>query len=301
MIHLNDLRRRSPAGGKYDWTSCNPQSAIRNPQSKAVVDFNPFSGHYRQPLFPAAINARIDFPKTRGDMIQESLVQTATLNQLAELDQYNHWIYENISDALGRRVLEVGSGMGNITQFLCAGGREVTATDIVPAYRNALKRLFSDNPRVRVEIFDLTAKAPDAFIADPFDSIVCLNVLEHIEDDLFALAQMRDSLAPAGKLALLVPAHRLLYGAFDRAIGHFRRYEKHELAGKLEKTGFAVREMKFFSLVAALPWLINGRLLKRDYIPTGQANLANSLVPLLKLERLIGPPCGLSLIAIAQK
>jgi SAM-dependent methyltransferase len=234
-------------------------------------------------------------------MIQESLVQTATLNQLAELDQYNHWIYENISDALGRRVLEVGSGMGNITQFLCAGGREVTATDIVPAYRNALKRLFSDNPRVRVEIFDLTAKAPDAFIADPFDSIVCLNVLEHIEDDLFALAQMRDSLAPAGKLALLVPAHRLLYGAFDRAIGHFRRYEKHELAGKLEKTGFAVREMKFFSLVAALPWLINGRLLKRDYIPTGQANLANSLVPLLKLERLIGPPCGLSLIAIAQK
>jgi hypothetical protein len=73
------------------------------------------------------------------------------------------------------------------------------------------------------------------------------------------------------------------------------------LAGKLEKTGFVVREMNFFSLAAALPWLINGRLLKRDYIPTGQANLANLLVPLLKLERLIGPPCGLSLIAIAQK
>ena len=70
---------------------------------------------------------------------------------------------------------------------------------------------------------------------------------------------------------------------------------------KLEKTGFVVREMNFFSLAATLPWLINGRLLKRDYIPAGQANLANLLVPLLKLERLIGPPCGLSLIAIAQK
>ena len=58
---------------------------------------------------------------------------------------------------------------------------------------------------------------------------------------------------------------------------------------------------EFFSLAATLPWLINGRLLKRDYIPAGQANLANLLVPLLKLERLIGPPCGLSLIAIAQK
>ena len=234
-------------------------------------------------------------------MAQESLALTATLNQLAELDRYNHWIYEHISNALGRRVLEVGSGTGNITQFLCAEGREVTATDVVPNYCNELKRLFGDNPNVRIGKFDLTAKAPEDFVANPFDSVVCLNVIEHIENDLFALAQIRDSLAPGGKLALLVPAHRFLYGAFDRAVGHYRRYEKRELASKLEKTGFTVREMKFFSLAAALPWLINGRLLKRDYLPVGQANLANGLVPLLKLERLIGPPCGLSLIAIAQK
>ena len=234
-------------------------------------------------------------------MAQESLALTATLNQLAKLDRYNHWIYESISHALGRRVLEVGSGTGNITRFLCSGGREVTATDVVAAYRGELERLFGDNPKVRVEKFDLTLEAPDTFVADPFDSVVCLNVLEHIEDDLFALTQMRNSLAPGGKLALLVPAHRFLYGAFDRAVGHFRRYEKRELAGKLEKAGFIVLEMKFFSLAAALPWLINGRLLKRDYIPAGQADIANLLVPLLKLERLIGPPCGLSLIAIAQK
>jgi SAM-dependent methyltransferase len=234
-------------------------------------------------------------------MAQESLALTATLNQLAELDRYNHWIYEHISHALGRRVLEVGSGTGNITQFLCAAGREVMATDIVISYRHALQRAFADHPNVSVEKFDITVKAPDTFLADPFDSIVCLNVLEHIEDDLFALEQMRDSLAPGGNLALLVPAHQLLYGEFDRAVGHFRRYAKAELADKLKKTGFAVREMKFFSLAAALPWFINGRLLKRNYLPAGQASLANRLVPLLKLERLIGPPCGLSLIAIAQK
>lgn len=234
-------------------------------------------------------------------MVEENLALTVTLNQLAELDRYNHWIYEDISRALGRRVLEIGAGTGNITQFLCAEGREVTATDVVPGYRNELERLFGGHPNVRVGKFDLTAKAPGEFVADPFDSVVCLNVLEHIDDDLFALAQMRDSLAPGGYLALLVPAHRFLYGAFDRAVGHFRRYEKRELADKLKQTGFAVRKMKFFSFIATVPWFINGRLLKRNYIPTGQANLANRLVPLLKLERLIGPPFGLSLIAIAQK
>ncbi len=234
-------------------------------------------------------------------MAEESLALTATLNQLAELDRYNHWIYEQIAAAIGRRILEVGSGTGNITQFLCAGGGEVMATDVVPNYRNELQRLFGAKPNVQVGKFDLDREAPAEFVDQPFDTVVCLNVLEHIEDDQFALGQMHRVLSPGGKLALLVPAHRVLYGEFDRAVGHYRRYEKSELAGKLKQAGFAVREMKFFSLLATLPWLVNGRLFKRDYLPTGQANLANRLVPLLKLEKLIGPPCGLSLIAIAQK
>jgi SAM-dependent methyltransferase len=234
-------------------------------------------------------------------MVQESLTLTATLNQLAELDKYNHWIFEQIESALGHRVLEIGSGTGNITQFLCASGREVMATDIVPSYRNELRRIFADHPKVQVGKFDLTAAAPAEFVAAPFDTVVCLNVLEHIEDDDFALRQMRDALRAGGRLALLVPAHQMLYGEFDRALGHFRRYEKRELASKLERVGFAVRDLNFFSLLAALPWLVNGRFLKRDYLPVGQANLANTLVPLLKLEKLIGPPCGLSLIAIARK
>jgi SAM-dependent methyltransferase len=234
-------------------------------------------------------------------MIQETLALTATLNQLAELDRYNYWIYEQITESLGQRVLEVGSGTGNITQFLCVDGRDVTATDVIAGYRRELERTFSKRANVRVDKFDLTASAPQEFISQPFDTVVCLNVLEHIEDDLFALEQMREVLKPGGRLALLVPAHRILYGEFDRAVGHFRRYEKRALTERLKQTGYLVQKVSFFSILAALPWLINGRLLKRDYLPTGQANLANRLVPFLKLERLIGPPFGLSLIAIAQK
>jgi 2-polyprenyl-3-methyl-5-hydroxy-6-metoxy-1,4-benzoquinol methylase len=234
-------------------------------------------------------------------MAKESLALTATLNKLAELDRYNHWIYEQIKEELGQRILEVGSGTGNITQFLCAGGSHVMATDIVPSYRNKLQKLFVEKPNVEVDIFDLSAHAPEKLIKRLFDTVVCLNVLEHIEDDIFALEQIREVLTPGGKLALLVPAHRILYGKFDHAVGHYRRYEKSELRTKLIQAGFSVRSTKFFSIAAILPWLVNGRLLKRDYLPAGQASIANRLVPLLKLERLIGPPCGLSLIAIAQK
>jgi 2-polyprenyl-3-methyl-5-hydroxy-6-metoxy-1,4-benzoquinol methylase len=234
-------------------------------------------------------------------MTQDSLALRATLNKLAELDRYNHWVYEQIADALGNRILEVGSGTGNITQFLCANSCQVMATDVVPWYCSILQRSFGEMPNVDIGKFDLTAQPPEEFIRYGFDTVVCLNVLEHIEDDHFALQQMRDVLMPGGRLALLVPAHRVLYGEFDRAVGHYRRYEKSELIGKLEQAGFHVRKVKFFSCAAALPWLINGRLLKRDYLPTGQASLANRLVPLLKLERLIGPPFGLSLIAIGEK
>jgi SAM-dependent methyltransferase len=232
--------------------------------------------------------------------VQESLTLTQTLNQLANLDQYNFWLYEQIAAGLGNRVLEVGAGTGNITQFLSAGGREVVATDIVPSYRRELETLFANSPHVSVGQFNLDKPVPSEYAAR-FDTVVCLNVLEHIEDDLFALEQMHAALVPGGKLALLVPSHRFLYGEFDRAVGHYRRYEKSELREKLQQTGYQVRHLNFFSLLAMLPWFINGRLLKRDYLPAGQTNLANKLVPLLKLEKLFGPPCGISLVAIAEK
>ena len=233
--------------------------------------------------------------------MQESFTLTQTLINLAELDRYNHWLFEQIADALGEHILEVGAGTGNITQFLAADGRRVMATDVVPSYRRTLQETFADQPNVQVGEFNLDQAAPAAYIKDAFDTVVCLNVLEHIENDHYALQQMRNVLAPGGKLALLVPSHQFLYGEFDRAVGHFRRYERRSLRKALERAGFQINAMKFFSMAAMLPWFINGRVLKRDYLPPNQANLANQLVPLLKLEKLIGPPCGISLIAIAEK
>lgn len=234
-------------------------------------------------------------------VIEESLTLTATLNQLSEVNRYNRWIYDQVAPALGHRVLEVGSGTGNITQFLLCEGRDVVATDVVPSYRDELKQKFANNNHLQISTFDLNRRAPASFVEQPFDTVVCLNVLEHIEDDHFALEQMRNTLKPGGKLALLVPAHRILHGAFDEAVGHFRRYGKRELRQTLTRAGFKVESLRFFNAVATLPWFINGRLLRRAYLPEGQVNVADRLVPILRLEKLVGPPFGISLIAIAEK
>jgi 2-polyprenyl-3-methyl-5-hydroxy-6-metoxy-1,4-benzoquinol methylase len=239
--------------------------------------------------------------QTMQGAVKERLALTATLNQLSEINRYNYWIYEQFATCLGQRILEVGSGTGNITQFLLAHQREVVATDVLPKYRQELQTRFADQANFQVQSFDLDRAVPAEFSAQPFDSVVCLNVLEHIEDDLFALQQMSKALKPGGRLALLVPAHQFLYGAFDEAVGHFRRYDKKTLQARLLSAGYTIHSLKYFNLAATLPWYLNGRLLRRAYLPNEQVSLANKLVPLLKLEKLLGPPFGISLIAIAQK
>jgi SAM-dependent methyltransferase len=235
-------------------------------------------------------------------MVEERPTLTSTLAQLAALDRYNGWIYEQIASAMGRRILEVGAGTGNITRFLLGGegsDRTVVATDPIPEYRQQLTSLFAQDQRLIVDTFDLNQPAPPAFKESPFETVVCLNVLEHIERDADALREMRRVLLPGGRLALLVPAHAFIHGAFDDAVGHYRRYGKRQLGKLLEAAGFIVDRLHFFNMLAVLPWWVNGRLLRRDYLPAGQTHLADRLVPLLRHERLIGPPFGLSLIALA--
>lgn len=239
--------------------------------------------------------------QTMQSIAQENVALTETLNQLSSINRYNRWMYDQFAACLGQKILEVGSGTGNITQFLLTGNRQVFATDVLPNYHEELQIRFAGNHNIQIGSFDLDRIAPREFVASPFDTVVCLNVLEHIEDDLFALRQMYESLQPGGHLALLVPAHQFLFGAFDKAVGHFRRYDKSGLRGRLVEAGFTVKSLKFFNAAATLPWFINGRLLQRDYLPNEQVSLADKLVPILKLEKLFGPPFGISLIAIAQK
>jgi SAM-dependent methyltransferase len=224
----------------------------------------------------------------------------ATLRRMAALDRYNAFLFEQIAPSIGQRVLEVGAGTGNLTQFL-RDRDVVVATDLDPAYVELLRRRFEHSTNVDVAVFDLATEVPSELAGRRFDTIICLNVLEHIADDRAAVGRMRDMLLPGGRLLLLVPAHQALYGSIDEAIGHYRRYAREDLVRLLAECGFEVESDIHVNATAIPAWLLNGRVLKRRSVPGIQARLANRLVPLYRLERRLGLPFGLSVIAVARR
>ena len=222
-----------------------------------------------------------------------------TLRRMQALHRYNAWLAELVEPFLGPTVLEVGAGIGNMTRVI-ARQHEVVATDVDPRYLDSLRRLFKNDGRVRIAHFDLD-REPTGDTGGPFDSVVCLNVLEHIEDDVAALERMREQLRPGGRVVLIVPALQALYGELDRAIHHFRRYERPDIEARLRAAGFEIEHVSAFNALGVPGWFLNGRVLRRKSLPGVQARLNSLLVPLLRVERKLGLPWGLSLLAVGRR
>lgn len=221
-----------------------------------------------------------------------------TLRRMQHLSRYTTWLYRQFEPFVGHRVLEVGAGMGTITQQL-RHAREIVATDAQPKYLELLRRKFAADPRVRVCTFDLE-QPPPANLGSQFDTVLCLNVLEHVKNDTQALAGLRSLLAARGTLVLLVPGLQALFGTIDRAIGHYRRYEEAELRDKLREAGFEIEQVRWLNRLGAIGWFVNSRLLRRRAVPGLQARLADWLVPWLAWENRWNAAWGLSLLVVAR-
>ncbi len=225
-------------------------------------------------------------------------VGAATLERMAAAPRYNRWMFDRLRPWVGRRVLEIGAGIGNMSAFLVDRER-VVLTDTERYYLDRLRQRFAGRPHVSVAELRLPAVSP-GLGAERLDTVVCLNVLEHIEDDRASLRAMHDLLQPGGRLVLLVPSLRALYGTLDEALGHFRRYVPAELSEKLRAAGFRLRHIEYFNLAGVPGWWVAGRVLRRRLIPTGALRWYEALVPLFRLERLLPWRIGQSLIAIGE-
>jgi glycosyltransferase involved in cell wall biosynthesis len=223
-----------------------------------------------------------------------------TLRRRSSLKRYNKWIWERVQPYVGQRVLEVGAGAGAMTRFLY--GRElIVATDKETPYVDRLRNAFRRRPGIIVERFDPDANDTQDLARYAFDTVTCINVLEHTADDAGALRRMYELLAPGGRVIVYVPAGKELFGTLDESVGHARRYEKDELVAKLREAGFEVEDVAYQNRAGKAAWWLNSKVFKRRGLPLAQSRLFDRLVPLIRALEGDSPASGLSLVAIGRK
>lgn len=234
---------------------------------------------------------RRDIYQDRGARILDSLAQTP---------RFNRWLADTVQPYVGTRVLEIGAGIGNLSQFLAARRKSYTASDIDEEHMARLRVRFAHRPNLTLVKCDLSAPADFTPIAASADTVICLNVLEHIEDDMTGLRNIYSALLPGGTAIVLVPQDQRVYGTLDEVLGHFRRYSEAELRKKMETAGFEVDRVLHFNRVTRPGWWFNGQVLKRRHFSRFQLWWFDRLVWLWRgLDRVLPWP-SVSIIAIAR-
>lgn len=236
---------------------------------------------------------------TRVDEEESLLIQA----RLEKAVNYNRWIFETVRPYLGRRILDVGCSVGNITRLFVEHAVDlVIGIDANARAIERINRALEPSGCFRGLCLDVAELDPTMFATEKIDTVSCLNVLEHIEDDLHLLQAFYATLVNSGRLILLVPAVQALYGSMDIADHHYRRYSRAGLSDLIRKAGFRIDRLFYMNLVGIAGWLINGRLLKRTLIPEKQLQVFDGMIPLLRrIERIMPPPIGQSLVAIGVK
>jgi 2-polyprenyl-3-methyl-5-hydroxy-6-metoxy-1,4-benzoquinol methylase len=229
-----------------------------------------------------------------------------TLDAISEAHRFNRWMYETIRPWCKGEILEVGSGIGNISRFFLEEGKQLTLSDLRENYIGYLKEEFSGQPALRAIInLDLVHPDFDQVYADQlgkYDTVFALNVVEHIENDRLALANIRKLLRQGGHCVILVPAYQTLYNRFDKELEHYRRYTKSTLGAAMSDAGYRIAHKQHFNAMGIPGWYISGKLQQNKTIPKGQMSLYNTLVPAFRLvDKVLFNQIGLSVIAVGVK
>ena len=221
------------------------------------------------------------------------------LERLNRAPRFTQWMADVILPYVGDRVLEIGAGRGNMSVHLMP--RSVYwATDVNRHYLDYLATLRTTRPYMRVA--HTNAMDPDTFPAgQSFDTVVCLNVVEHVQDDVGTLENIRNVLAEGGRAIILVPCGPRLYGSLDEVLGHFRRYTKEQLTKVAEQAGFHLEKMLEFNRPGVAGWWLNACVLRRRTFGLGQIRMLNVLTPLFRRIDSWLPLPPLSIIAILEK
>ncbi len=226
-----------------------------------------------------------------------------TLDSLDGADNYTDWLYSMCEPYLGSSVLEVGAGHGDLTAMLLLADRQVTSTDLSKRCVELLEERFRGQVGFDARCCELEELAGDVAQRDHYDSAVLVNVLEHIERDVHALATVRELVRPGGHVLVFAPAFEGLYSEYDRKIGHHRRYRRAHLVEVADRAGLEIVEARYVNSLGAIAWWLYARQLRRT--PTERANVAlydRLVVPVLRrFEERREPSFGQSVLLVARR
>ena len=229
-----------------------------------------------------------------------------TLEAMSVAPGFNRWMYERVCQHLSGRILEIGSGIGNISSCFLEDERSICLSDIRENYCAYLRKTFQGNKSLE-GVLKLNLTHPD-FDTEykehigSFDGLFALNVVEHIEDDQLAIANANELLRPGGRMVILVPAFQYLYNQFDESLEHYRRYNKQSLSLLFEQNKLQIKKRYYFNLAGVPGWYIYGNLLGRKIIPNGPMKIFNTLVPIFKFaDWMFSRWVGLSVVVEAVK
>ncbi|MGH3631242.1 MAG: class I SAM-dependent methyltransferase [Sciscionella sp.] len=231
-------------------------------------------------------------------MTGDSELQSDALEDLVAAVNYRDWLCSLGLPHFGDDVLEIGSGLGHYAADWADMGVHITASEADPARLSALRKRFTGDDRVRVR--ELTVPIKET--AD-YSTVVAYNVLEHIPDQVDALKAFAGLLQPRGATVLIVPAFQFAMSAFDRKIGHQRRYTLASLSMALRAAGLRVEVCRYINGPGLLAWYVTCKLL-RGRPREGKLLTAYDkvYVPLQRwIETKVTMPFGQSVFAVARR
>jgi 2-polyprenyl-3-methyl-5-hydroxy-6-metoxy-1,4-benzoquinol methylase len=225
------------------------------------------------------------------------------LETMKEARRYSAHIVNLFRPHIGRRVLEVGCGIGTMTAQLLDIADSVVGLEPNPNCMSRLQQAVGAHPRLDLRFCHLEECDPADLAAHRFDTVFCANVLEHIADDAEALRTFASVLVPGGKVLIFVPAVQAAYGPLDAELGHFRRYSKSTLAAVFSGAGLELLTLRYTNPIGLLGWLYNARVARSTTHSATQVRWFDTLIApwALPLERLLTPPIGLSLVAVGRR
>jgi 2-polyprenyl-3-methyl-5-hydroxy-6-metoxy-1,4-benzoquinol methylase len=228
-----------------------------------------------------------------------------TLEAISKAVQFNEWMYDTIRPYCHGNILEVGSGIGNISSFFVQDNFQITLSDVDDQYLQTLNNRYADRNNVReIILLDLERADFENAYKDKknyFDTVFLLNVLEHIKDDNKAVHNCKYLLKNGGTLIILVPAYSWLYTRLDKALSHYRRYSLQNLKNIFKSEQLKIRKQFYFNATGILGWLYS-KIFRLSVVPLTEMRVYDKIVPLGKLvDKIVLGKIGLSAIIIGEK